>query len=155
MWIGGTPGSFGKIKEYVDGPIQDQLNGHISEFICNRFKTPDSRIQFKREKISSEGEYLSKKRYVVRVRDNEGVPCDKFSYVRGGCRQERAPDEVEGAPEEVRGEVDVGEALPAGDEIQPLLKEIFDAYKALPLNDLGYIKNLTTAKRMLDHEDRN
>ena len=65
--------TFTKLKTFIDTKFQDLLNNHVAEFICNRFKTDQRRVEFKREKISSEGEYCAKKRYVVHVRDNEGL----------------------------------------------------------------------------------
>ena len=86
--------TFAKIKAFVDTKFQNALNNHVADFICDTFKTDQRRIEFKREKISSEGEYCAKKRYVVHVRDNEGLECDKFSYTGVDIAKNELPDSI-------------------------------------------------------------
>lgn len=82
------------IKDYVDNTFQEKLNDYCADFICNKFFTDQRRIQFKREKISAQGEYCSKKHYIVHVYDNEGLPCNKWAYVGVEIKKNELPNTI-------------------------------------------------------------
>lgn len=135
---------FAKIKSFVDTKFQNALNNHVADFICNTFKTDQRRIEFKREKISSEGEYLAKKRYVCHVRDNEGLECDKFSYTGVDIAKNELPDTIKKLLKNcVEGmmKFDWDNSI-----FQKKIMEIYDIYSNLPIKDTAYIKNLNTPK---------
>lgn len=144
--------TFQKIKKYVDTDFQKLLNDHVRDFICSRFKTTEKRIEFKREKISSEGNYLAKKRYVIHARDNEGVECDKFVYVGVDIKKNELPTKIK----EIL--VDLVEKMMKNhwrgtSQIHSELSEIYDKFLTLDLNDIAYIKNLSTAKHTVSFGD--
>ena len=136
--------TFSKIKTFVDTKFQNALNNHVADFICDTFKTDQRRIEFKREKISSEGEYCAKKRYVVHVRDNEGLECDKFSYTGVDIAKNELPDSIKKLLK------DCVEGMMKFDwdnsTFQKKIMEIYDIYTNLPIKDTAYIKNLNTPK---------
>lgn len=73
----------GKITtEYLDlvKDIEVFLNNEIQAWGKNALRSIDCRLNFKREKISDVGLFLQKKRYVLHVLDDEGIPCNKFKY---------------------------------------------------------------------------
>jgi hypothetical protein len=139
---------FQKIKSFVDDKFQEVLNNHVTEFICSKFKTSEKRIAFKREKISSEGNYLSKKRYVVHVRDNEGVECDKFSYTGVDIEKNELPSKLKKMMQALVEKM-MKERLIGNDVIHKELEKIYNEFKALDINDVGFIKNLSTPKHAL------
>lgn len=57
------------------------LNQQITEWAETTLKTKDSRLIFKREAICPAGIFQEKKRYILHVLDDEGIPCDKLKYV--------------------------------------------------------------------------
>jgi len=69
-------------KEYyqVIDDIADYLNEGIQKWGVTSLNSKDCRLNFKREKISDVGLFLQKKRYVLHVLDDEGIPCSKFKY---------------------------------------------------------------------------
>ena len=139
--------TFTKIKSFVDTKFQNALNNHVADFICNTFKTDQRRIEFKREKISSEGEYLAKKRYVCHVRDNEGLECDKFSYTGVDIAKNELPDTIKKLLKDcVEGmmKFDWDNSI-----FQKKIMEIYDIYSNLPIKDTAYIKNLNTPKESI------
>lgn len=139
------PNVFKKIKNFVDQKFQGVLNQHIADFICDTFKTEERRIEFKREKISSEGEYLAKKRYVCHVRDDEGIECDKFSCVGVDIAKNELPQTIKNLLQAFVEDM-MKQKWIGNEYIQPALMKIYDTYSSLELNDVAYIKNLTTPK---------
>jgi uncharacterized protein YaaR (DUF327 family) len=136
--------TFEKIKDFVDNKFQNVLNKHVGDFICNRFKTDQRRIEFKREKISSEGEYLAKKRYVCHVRNDEGLDVDKFSYTGVDVAKNELPNEIK----KLLKQCVEGMMKEDWDNIkfQDKIMEIYDVYCNLPIKSTAYIKNLNTPK---------
>ena len=73
----------GKIpKEYYDvvKDIEQYLNTNIKEWGKKSLGSEDCRLLFKREKIADAGLFIRKKRYVLHILDDEGIPCNKFKY---------------------------------------------------------------------------
>ena len=73
----------GKIpKEYYDvvKDIEQYLNTNIKEWGKKALGSNDCRLLFKREKIADTGLFIRKKRYVLHILDDEGIPCNKFKY---------------------------------------------------------------------------
>ena len=139
--------TFAKLKGFIDTKFQDLLNNHVADFICNTFKTTERRIEFKREKISSEGEYCAKKRYVVHVRDNEGLECDKFSYTGVDVAKNELPDSIKKLLKEcVEGMIKFNWS---NDTFQDKIHKIWDIYTKMPIKDIAYIKNLNTPKESI------
>lgn len=69
-----------KVHEIVN-EIDEHVNKEILEWARKDLFSIDPRYVFKREVISDVGIFLQKKRYILHVIDDEGVPTDKFKYV--------------------------------------------------------------------------
>lgn len=141
------PDVFHKIKDFVDGNFQVLLNKHVSDFACDEFKTPERRIEFKREKISSEGDYLAKKRYAVHVRDNEGLECNSFTYIGVDIAKNELPQKVKGLLDVLVKKM-ISEHWKGSTMIHNELNKIYEDYQSFDINDIAYIKNVT---KMKDH----
>ncbi len=135
---------FNTIKDYIDGEFQNDVNQYCADFLCEKFWTDQRRIEFKREKISSEGEYLAKKRYIVHVRDNEGHPCDKFSYTGVEIKKNELPGAVKNLLSECVENIIKYDWN--NDLFQAEIRKIWDIYITLGIKDISYIKNLNTPK---------
>ena len=135
---------FAKIKQYIDTEFQSDVNKYCADFLCKKFYTDQRRIEFKREKISSEGEYLAKKRYVVHVRDSEGHECDKFSYTGVDVKKNELPKSIK----DLLGSCVEGMIKEDWDNsrFQEEIRKIWDIYIKMPISDIAYIKNLNTPK---------
>ncbi|NDG29124.1 hypothetical protein EB118_03365 [bacterium] len=75
--------SNGKItSEYYNAvqEIEDYLNAEIKKWGSTALNSKDCRLIFKREAIADTGLFLQKKRYVIHILDEEGIPCNKFKY---------------------------------------------------------------------------
>lgn len=135
---------FEKIKDYVDNTFQKQLNSYCADYICNKFKTDQRRIEFKREKLSAQAEYTAKKRYIVHVYNDEGLDVNKWSYTGVDIKKNELPDSIKKLLEEcVQGLIEFDWS---NEKFQEKIKEIYDIFETLPIKDLAYIKNLNTPK---------
>jgi DNA polymerase elongation subunit (family B) len=61
--------------------FQKYLNVKIKEWSEKTLLSRDNRLEFKREAIADVGVFTQKKRYVIHILDNKGIPCDKWKYV--------------------------------------------------------------------------
>ena len=81
-----------KIIEELGGetnPYNGAITKHLAKWAKAEMNSLDPRFEFKREKISKRGIFLkAKKRYIIQVIDNEGMPIDvgskKEFYYTGG-----------------------------------------------------------------------
>ena len=136
-----------KIIQFVDGTLQQKLNTHCANFICERFKTSERRIEFKREKICSGGDFVAKKRYVLRVLNNEGIDCDKFTYMGVDIKKNELPTEIKNLLCEI-----VEDGILTGfnnNEYQKRIRKIYEQYQNLSLNEIAFIKNYNTEKKSI------
>lgn len=139
--------NFNKIQTFVDTYPQKKLNNHIADFICETCYTDQRRIEFKREKISSEGDFLSKKHYALHARDNEGLPCDKFEYKGVDIAKNELTTTVKGI---LRYMVEnMMKFNWSQEKICSELQEQYKKYCQLDVEDIGYIKNLNKTKDAL------
>lgn len=81
--------------------INDHLNKGIAKFMKDELNSIDSRIEFKRDKISDKGIMLSKKRYALHILDEEGLPCDDWKYTGIDLVNTRMPKEIKPHVEKV------------------------------------------------------
>lgn len=70
------------IREHCD-KIQDYLNGEIMKEVVESHNVDfeECELVLKNELIISRGLFLAKKRYAIRVTNNEGVACDDVNYM--------------------------------------------------------------------------
>lgn len=137
---------FSKIRDYVDTDFQIKLNDYCADFICNKFFTDQRRIQFKREKISAQGEYCSKKHYIVHVYDNEGLPCNKWAYVGVEIKKNELPNTIKKLLQEaVEGLIEFDWD---NNKFQNKIRQMYDYFCNMSIKDISYIKNLGTPKKM-------
>lgn len=138
--------TFSKIRDYVDNEFQIKLNDYCADFICNKFFTDQRRIQFKREKISAQGEYTAKKHYIVHVYDNEGLPCNKWAYVGVEIKKNELPNTIKKLLQEcVEGLIEFNWD---NNKFQNKIRQMYDYFCNMSVRDIAYIKNLGTPKRM-------
>ncbi len=74
----------GKINPDVSKLVEElgnYINTDILKWAKKKLNSDDPRFEFKREAIADVGIFLEKKRYILHILDEEGIPCDKFKYV--------------------------------------------------------------------------
>lgn len=60
--------------------LETYINENICEWAKKELNSKNPTLEFKRESICDVGIFIQKKRNVLRVIDEEGVPCDKIKY---------------------------------------------------------------------------
>jgi DNA polymerase elongation subunit (family B) len=73
----------GKINEKVYKIVEEidkHVNTEILQWAKDNLFSIDPRFAFKREAIADVGIFLQKKRYILHLLDNKGIPMDKFKY---------------------------------------------------------------------------
>ena len=73
-------GSLNPEAEKVITNLEKYINEKISNWAVRELNSKNPTLEFKRESICDVAIYIQKKRYVLHVIDEEGVPCDKTKY---------------------------------------------------------------------------
>jgi DNA polymerase elongation subunit (family B) len=66
--------------EKIISTLEKYINQKISDWAMKELNSKNPTLEFKRESICDVAIYIQKKRYVLHVIDEEGVPCDKTKY---------------------------------------------------------------------------
>jgi DNA polymerase elongation subunit (family B) len=66
--------------EKIINSLEKFINEKISDWAKKELRSTNPTLEFKRESICDVAIYIQKKRYVLHVIDEEGVPCDKTKY---------------------------------------------------------------------------
>lgn len=64
----------------LSAKLTDSINEYLKLLCKKQFHTDRCYLIFNREKIAQKGLFVAKKRYALRVRDNEGAKVDKLSF---------------------------------------------------------------------------
>jgi DNA polymerase elongation subunit (family B) len=132
-----------KLSSHIDG-IVENFNDLCFKYTQKQFNSPLKRILFSREKTCAGGIFLTKKKYILWIRDNEGTICDTFKYSGVDTKKKeiskKTRDKLEKIVEEgIRREISPTEYL-------KMIENIWDEYKILTPDDICFIKNYTTDK---------
>ena len=119
--------------------IEDYLNKHIIEWGHQALGSLDCRLIFKREAIADAGLFLQKKRYVLHVLDEEGIPCDKFKYTGVEVVRTTMPAPIKPYVKKI-----IETMLLTKDLVQTnkLFNETYDIFKKLPIEDIAFVMGI-------------
>ena len=115
--------------------IEDHLNVEITSWAKRNLNSLDPRFVFKRECIADVGMFLEKKRYVLHVLDDEGIPVDKFKYTGVEVVRTTIPEPVKPYIKKIIETMMTGENL---GETNKILNETYDIFKDLPVEDVAF-----------------
>ncbi|NBO99112.1 MAG: hypothetical protein EBU90_03160 [Proteobacteria bacterium] len=119
--------------------IEAYLNTEIKLWCEKSLNSLDSRIVFKREAICDVGMFLQKKRYVLHVLDEEGIPTDKFKYTGVEIARTTMP-----APLKPLAKKIVQTMLTTRDQqkTSEIVLQTYDLFKTLPVSDISFVTGL-------------
>jgi len=119
--------------------IENYLNSQIKLWCEKSLNSHDSRIIFKREAICDVGVFLQKKRYVIHILDEEGIPTEKFKYTGVEIARTTMP-----APIKPHAKRIVETMLLTQDQQKTgeVIAETYDLFKTLPFNDISFVTGL-------------
>jgi DNA polymerase elongation subunit (family B) len=131
--------SSGKITDQVYTQaqrIEDHLNQEITKWSNKSLNSKDSRFVFKRECICDTGVFLQKKRYVLHVLDDEGIPVNKFKYTGVEVVRSTMPSAIKPYVKKII------ETMMSTKELSKTDKVFLDAYetfKSLPIEEIAFV----------------
>jgi DNA polymerase elongation subunit (family B) len=129
-----TPEMHSLVKE-----LDQELNQKIKQWAVVALNSKDPRFVFKREVICDAGIFLRKKRYILHVLDQEGVPKNKFKYVGVEIARSSTPLVIKGFIKRV-----LETAMLTEDSIESnkVFRKIYEEFKSLPVEDIAIRKNV-------------
>jgi DNA polymerase elongation subunit (family B) len=141
--------------------IEDHLNDEIKKWGTAALNSKDCRLIFKREAIADVGLFLQKKRYVIHILDEEGIPCDKFKYTGVEVVRTTMPKPIKPHVKKIIETMLTTKSLT---ETNKVFTDTYDLFKSLSVDEIaftmgckGYEKyavlcdNFSTAKHMPIH----
>ncbi len=132
----------GKItKEYYKAvqDIEDYLNEKIKVWGKQALASEDCRLMFKREAIADVGLFLQKKRYVLHVLDEEGIPCSKFKYTGVEVVRTTMPAPIK---PHVKRIIETMLLTKDFSETNKVFTETYDIFKKLPVEDIAFVMGI-------------
>ena len=128
----------GKVAETTYNTVQDieeYLNKEITTWAGKTLNSHDPRFVFKRECIADVGMFLEKKRYVLHVLDDEGIPVNKFKYTGVEVVRTTLPEPVKPYIKKIIETMMTGQNL---GETNKILNKTYDIFKDLPVEDISF-----------------
>jgi DNA polymerase elongation subunit (family B) len=119
--------------------IEDFLNDEIKVWGSKALNSKDCRFVFKREMIADVGIFLQKKRYVIHVLDDEGIPTDKYKYTGVEVVRSTMPDAIK---PHVKGIIETMLSTQSITETNAVLDKTYKIFKDLPVEDITFVSGL-------------
>ena len=119
--------------------IETYLNNEIRSWCEVALNSLDSRIVFKREAICDVGMFLQKKRYVLHVLDEEGIPTNKFKYTGVEIARTTMPAPIKPLAKKVVETMLLTQDLQKTNEV---LAETYDTFKELSVKEISFVTGL-------------
>ena len=116
--------------------IEDYLNKNIIVWGQTALGSTDCRLNFKREAIADTGIFLQKKRYVLHVLDEEGIPCDKFKYTGVEVVRTTMPAPIKPYVKKIIETMLLTRDL---GETNKIFNETYDIFKGLDVEDIAFV----------------
>jgi DNA polymerase elongation subunit (family B) len=130
------------IPEYykIVEDIETHLNNEIQIWGTKSLNSIDCRLNFKREKIADVGLFLQKKRYVLHVLDDEGIPCSKFKYTGVEVVRTTMPAAIKVY---VRNIVETMLLSQSRQETDKVFTSVYEKFKTLTIQELAMVKGIS------------
>lgn len=130
-----------KFYEMVDG-LSSYVNKAIDVYARKEYNSNEPKLVFKRECIADVGVFLdAKKRYVLRVVDDEGVVATKYKYVGVEVVKTTMPNGIKPFAKQI-----VETMLSTGSQqhTNDVMKQAYEKLKTLNIHDFAHVSGLNT-----------
>ena len=123
--------------------IENHLNIKIKKWGEIALNSSDCRFEFKRESICDVGLFLQKKRYILRVLDDEGISVNKFKYTGVEVVRTTMPKAIKPYVKKI-----IETMLDTKDfsETNKVLNEAYEIFRLLPLEDVAFVMGISKYK---------
>jgi len=119
--------------------IEEYLNNNIKTWGAKALNSKDCRFIFKREAIADVGIFLQKKRYVLHILDDEGIPCDKFKYTGVEVVRSTMPKAVKPYVKKI---IEIMLLTQNIGETNKLINETYEIFKTLTVEDIALVSGI-------------
>jgi DNA polymerase elongation subunit (family B) len=133
-----------KVCKRLDRTLVKDLNDYCTKLAEDIVMSSVKTIEFKRETFCTESMFLAKKRYVMRVRDDEGKPVDKWKCTGVDIKKNELPDKIKDSLKHI-----IFNSLTErwdGTRYMNELEAIWEKFKKLTPDEVAYIKGYNTEK---------
>ena len=120
--------------------IEEHLNVEMTKWAEAALNSKDSRFVFKRECMCDVGIFLQKKRYVLHVLDDEGIPMDKYKYTGVEVVRSTIPNAIKPYVKRIIETMMKSRDLTATDAV---FLEAYDTFKQLPIEDISFVMGIS------------
>lgn len=127
--------------------VEDFLNERITKWSGAILNSKDSRFVFKRECMSDVGVFLQKKRYVLRVLDDEGIPTNKFKYTGVEVVRSTIPAPIKPYIKEIIETLLDTENRSVTNDV---FLRAYDTFKDLPVQDYSFVMGISDYEKYAD-----
>ena len=127
--------------------VEDNLNEEITKWSRSILNSHDSRFVFKRECMSDVGTFLQKKRYVLRVLDDEGIPTNKFKYTGVEVVRSTIPTPVKPYIKQI---IETMMDTENRTETNDVFLRAYDIFKKLPVEDYSFVMGISDYEKYAD-----
>ena len=124
--------------------IEDFLNDEIKVWGKKALNSKDCRFVFKREVIADVGIFLQKKRYVLHILDDEGIPMDKYKYTGVEVVRSTMPDAIK---PHVKNIIETMLSTQNIGETNKALDNVYKIFKDLPVEDITFVSGIKGYER--------
>lgn len=120
--------------------VEDYLNQEITKWSNSVLNSKDSRFVFKRECMSDVGVFLQKKRYVLRVLDDEGIPTNKFKYTGVEVVRSTIPNPIKPYIKQI---IETMMDTKNRSTTNEVFLKAYDTFKNLPVEDYSFVMGIS------------
>lgn len=117
--------------------IDKHLGVKILDWAREELNSADPRFVFKREAIADVGSFLMKKRYIIRILDEEGVPMKKFKYVGVELARSTTPKPVKAI---IQKTIETAFLTKDVKKTNEVFREAYDLFKNLNISEASFRK---------------
>ena len=120
--------------------VEKHLNEEITKWSVSTLNSKDSRFVFKRECMTDVGVFLQKKRYVLRVLDDEGIPTNKFKYTGVEVVRSTIPAPIKPYIKQIiETMMDTENRATTND----VFLKAYETFKNLPIEDYSFVMGIS------------
>lgn len=127
--------------------VESHLNREITKWSQSVLNSKDSRFVFKRECMADVGIFLQKKRYVLRVLDDEGIPTNKFKYTGVEVVRSTIPAPIKPYIKQIIETMMDTENRAVTNDV---FLKAYDTFKDLPIEDYAFVMGISDYDKYAD-----